>query len=77
MINWHVVFVFILWANLYLRKHVIYHDIVQETKFKHTMKSFRRIETFLLRNVVAWLALSSLFWAEMSSARSLFSYYPI
>ena len=31
------------------KKHVINHDIVQEIKFKHTVKSFRIIETFLSR----------------------------
>ena len=29
-------------------KHVIYHDFVQEIKFKHTVKSFRHIETLSL-----------------------------
>ena len=31
------------------KKHVIYHDIVQEIKFKNTVKGFHQIETFLLR----------------------------
>ena len=52
------------------QKRVIYHDIVQEIKFKHAVKSFRHIETFLSQKkafLVAWSALSSLFWAEMSN----------
>ena len=31
------------------KKHVICHEIVQETAFKQTVKSFRQIETFLSR----------------------------
>ena len=31
------------------KKHVIYHDYVQEIKFKHKVKSFGHIEKFLLR----------------------------
>ena len=31
------------------KKRVINHDIVQEIKFKHTVKSFRHTETFLSR----------------------------
>ena len=52
------------------KKHVIYHDIVQEIKFKRMVKSYRHKETFLSRKslLVAWLALSSLFWAKISCA---------
>ena len=31
------------------KKHVIHHDIIQEITLNHTVKSFRHIETFLLR----------------------------
>ena len=29
------------------KKRVIYHDLVEDIKFKHAVKSFRHIQTFL------------------------------
>ena len=36
------------------KTHVIYNDIVQEIKFKHSVKSVHHIEMFLLRKNPFW-----------------------
>ena len=65
------------------KKRVIYHAIVQEIKFKHMVKRFRHIETYLSQNKPFSGLVSTLNFVlargvqlPLESAHSLFSYTP-